>query len=427
MNMLCMTEREFLGIRRYMADHGVEPVDYGKERCCFLGADGRCMIREARPQACRFYSSLAVRQGTGEPAEDLWMVDMHEAFMNDAMDDEAALWRSWSSDGQTPAYLAVTRMASLSGRNIGLILDRLGLEPGMRVLDVGCGSGEYCFRLGSQVEGVSFTGLDHDADFVRFAQRRAEGGVGYPYEQPNPANDYRFVCADGLRMPFDSGSFDAVVSHTYLTALPSWQQGLKEMLRVCKPGGTVSSITSMTDDFYGSGLFRLFGEAPAPEDAELVARVDEVCARAFPEVNLISGAAPRDVPSAFARAGLDEVSCLPLGHYFCLSDAALGGGDYRRYVDLLRLVERERLARLLANPVARSQLSERDWRLFGELVERRHAELLTLEGANDEWNWYGNASLLVSGRVPETTRFRAWTGTDAPFMPPAPRGPRPRR
>lgn len=144
---------------------------------------------------------------------------------------------------------------------------------------------------------------------------------------------------------------------------------------------------------------RLFAGSLSPEEAELVQRVDEVASRAFPEVDLTGGIAPRDVPAAFAQAGLAHVRCLPLGHYFCLSDADTSPDDYRRHIDLLRVVEEELLARLLANPVAKGQLPECDWLRFAMLIEGRHAELAAKQGSNDEWSWYGNSSLLVIGEA----------------------------
>ena len=308
----------------------------------------------------------------------------------------------WSVDGQTPEFLAATRMASLGESALDVIVPRLNLEPGMRVLDVGCGSGEYSFRLGSRVRGVEFTGVDADEGFVEFASRRARGEIGFPFEEPSPHNSYRFARADGLALPFPDGSFDAVVSHTYLTAVPNWKASLKEMMRVCKPGGSVSSVTSLTDDFYGTGAIRLFGKDSESTLAELIERIDAVSARAFPEVNLIGGIEPREAPAAFARAGLENVRCLPLGHYFCLSDAQLNETDYRRHVDLLRLIEEERLERLLANPAAKAQLPDADWQLFAELIGKRHSQLLSAWRENREWDWYGNASLLVYGTAPAT-------------------------
>lgn len=303
----------------------------------------------------------------------------------------------WSSEGQTPAFLAVTRMASLSDANVRLALDDIQLKFGMRVLDVGCGSGEFCFRLGSQVEGVQFVGLDCDAVFTRFANARADGAVGYPYEAPNPANAYEFMCGDGLALPFEDGSFDAVVSHTYLTAVPDWHAALSEMIRVCKPGGSVSSIAAMTDDFYGTGAFALFSGPIDDDYVSLAARVGEVWASEFGGVNLTAGIAPRIVPPAFDAEGLKRVHCVPLGHYFCLSDASLSEEEYVRHVDLLAMMEREQLERLRGDFRTAGKLPAADWDAYGALIERRREELLAQQGANHEWNWFGSSSLLVVG------------------------------
>lgn len=321
----------------------------------------------------------------------------------------------WSVDGQTPEFLAVTRAVSLSDAIIGQVVPRLELFAGARVLDVGCGSGEYCIRLGSQTQGVSYTGLEYDPGFVSFAQRRAAGQVGYPFERPNQANSYAFVQGDGLDLPFDDGSLDAVVSHTYLTALPDWAAALAEMCRVCKPGGVVSSITSLTDDFYGTGTFDLFTGLLSPADAELLGRVGALEAQVQQPVDLMPGIAPRKVPVAFDWMGLEQVRCLPLGQYFCLSDADTSDAAYDRHVDLLAQIRRAQRRRLMADPATRALLCERDWESYGELIERRARQLKEMKGANREWDWYGNASLLVCGKVPceglsaRCERFRSAT------------------
>ena len=306
----------------------------------------------------------------------------------------------WSVDGQTPEFLAVTRAVSLSDAIIGQIVPRLQLFAGARVLDVGCGSGEYCIRLGSQTQDVSYTGLEYDSGFVAFARRRAAGQVGYPFEQPNPENSYVFLQGDGLDLPFEDGSFDAVVSHTYLTALPDWAAALAEMCRVCKPGGVVSSVTSLTDDFYGTGTFDLFTGLVSPEDAELLGRVGALEARVQQPMDLMPGIAPRKVPVAFDWMGLEQVSCLPLGQYFCLSDADTSATTYDRHVDLLAQTRRAQRQRLMADPATRALLSAQEWESYGELIERRVRQLKEMKGANREWDWYGNASLLVCGTVP---------------------------
>ncbi|MBQ9044001.1 MAG: class I SAM-dependent methyltransferase [Eggerthellaceae bacterium] len=303
---------------------------------------------------------------------------------------------SWSVDGQTPEFLAATRMVSLSDAIVKTILGQLRLQPGMRVLDVGCGSGEYAFRLGAAVEGVEFVGLEYDAAFVDFANKRSAGEVDYPFEEPNPANTYRFVCGNGLDLPFDDGSFDAVISHTYLTALPDWACALAEMCRVCKPGDTVSSVTSLTDDFYGTGTISLFSKLFDPESAELLQLVDKAKAAAFKDMNLMSGIPPRKAPVAFDWIGLENVRCTPLAHYACLSDAETTGEFKQRYVDLLFAHELSQLEHLKASPEARALLTDEQFNAYEKLMEWRRDELKNAT-RDREWNWYGNASLLVCG------------------------------
>ncbi len=306
---------------------------------------------------------------------------------------------SWSVDGQTPEFLAATRMISLNDSLIKTILSYIKLEPGMRVLDVGCGSGEYCFRLGSAVEGVHFTGLDIDPAFVEFATKRVTGEIGYPFEEPNQANGYFFICGDGLELPFKDGEFDIVISHTYLTAVPDWACAFAEMCRVCKPRGLVSSVTSLTDDFYGTGTISLFGSLLDSESVELLELVDKAKEKLGKRANLANGIFPRKVPVSFDWIGLENITCAPLPQYFCLSDASVTESERKRYVELLALMETNQIARMKAHPETAGMLSEDQWGALEDLVHLRRAALAEC-AQNREWNWYGNASLLVCGTVP---------------------------
>ena len=319
----------------------------------------------------------------------------------------------WSVDGQTPEFLAATRMASLADPVTRAIASALALAPGMRVLEAGCGSGELSLRLGRHVSGVTFTGIDLDARFIDCARQRAAGTAVWPLDLGGGDNSFRFEVGDGLDLPFPDGSFDAVISHTYLTAVPDWAAALAEMCRVCKPGGTVASITSMTDDFYGTGSYGLFaGCLLAPDSAGLVSRVHEARARISSPVDLVPGIAPRKVPVAFSWMGLESVRALPLGHYFCLSDAGTSDDDYRRFVELLY---RDGLSDIgqLERKGGQAGISEEDLANYRALVEARRAALLAQAGSNREWNWHGSSSLMVAGTVPAqgmAARCKAFAG-----------------
>ncbi len=77
-----------------------------------------------------------------------------------------------------PAYL---RNAFTKGteQEVGFLVDALGLEPGMRVLDVGCGPGRHSLALAAR--GIATHGVDLSPDFVTLA-RDAAGGLPASFE-----------------------------------------------------------------------------------------------------------------------------------------------------------------------------------------------------------------------------------------------------
>jgi SAM-dependent methyltransferase len=79
-------------------------------------------------------------------------------------------WFDAVADFLGPAYL---RNAFTMGteQEVDFIVDALGLTPGMRVLDVGCGPGRHSLALARR--GIDVVGVDHSAEFVRLAQAAA--------------------------------------------------------------------------------------------------------------------------------------------------------------------------------------------------------------------------------------------------------------
>jgi len=80
-----------------------------------------------------------------------------------------------------PAYL---RNAFTKGteQEVDFLVDALLLEPGMRVLDVGCGPGRHSLSLARR--GYDVVGIDHSREFVRLAREAATAaGVGAVFEQ----------------------------------------------------------------------------------------------------------------------------------------------------------------------------------------------------------------------------------------------------
>jgi SAM-dependent methyltransferase len=114
--------------------------------------------------------------------------------------------------------------------------DRLGLRPGERVLDMGCGAGRHAFEMYRR--GADVLALDMDADELAtvsewFAAMREEGSV--------PAGAEADVKqGDALDLPFPDGEFDRVVAAEVLEHIPDDNRAISELVRVLRPGGTIA-------------------------------------------------------------------------------------------------------------------------------------------------------------------------------------------
>jgi len=97
--------------------------------------------------------------------------------------------------------------------------------PGLSVLDVGCGTGNYALELAAC--GLAVTGVDiSPAMLVRAREKARTRGLVVSFHP-----------ADARELPFADNAFDAVVSVTALDFLPEPALALAEAYRVLQPGG----------------------------------------------------------------------------------------------------------------------------------------------------------------------------------------------
>lgn len=136
--------------------------------------------------------------------------------------------RFWSRYIQTTQELYASRAVRFREDNAALWLEKIGIQPGQRVLEIGCGGGLFCHRIKQAEPGVSVTGLDMDGGHIEWAKEKV-GQMGLECE---------FVCADALHMPFADESFDLCFSYTVAEHLPQ-EQFLAEQRRVLRKGGHI--------------------------------------------------------------------------------------------------------------------------------------------------------------------------------------------
>jgi SAM-dependent methyltransferase len=114
--------------------------------------------------------------------------------------------------------------------------DRLGLRPGERALDMGCGAGRHAFEMFRR--GADVVAFDQDGDELAgvlelFGAMREEGQV--------PAGaEADIKQGDALSLPFADGEFDRVVAAEVLEHIPEDTTAIAELARVLRPGGTLA-------------------------------------------------------------------------------------------------------------------------------------------------------------------------------------------
>ncbi len=107
--------------------------------------------------------------------------------------------------------------------------ERARLEPGMKALDLCCGTGDLALALAERVgPGGAVTGADFSRPMLDLAREKAvDRGV----------SQVGFEWADALELPFEDDSFDAVTIAFGARNLADLDRGLAEMRRVLVPGG----------------------------------------------------------------------------------------------------------------------------------------------------------------------------------------------
>jgi ubiquinone/menaquinone biosynthesis C-methylase UbiE len=160
------------------------------------------------------------------------------------------------------------------------LADAAAVNDGMRVLDVGCGPGGLTRELAARVGAANIAAIDPAPQFAEACRKR------------NPGADVRQGVAEEL--PWADAEFDAALSSLVIGFMRDPDQGVQEMARVTRPGGTVAAC--MWDIATGGmTMLRMFWSA-----------VREVDPAAEGERRM-AGTVEGDIAERLRRAGLDDV------------------------------------------------------------------------------------------------------------------------
>jgi SAM-dependent methyltransferase len=230
----------------------------------------------------------------------------------------------------------------------------LNLPPGLRWLDVCCGSGVITEAIVECNAPASVAGVDASAEQINFArQHRAHPNV-------------TFEIADAMALPFPDASFDVAVCGLALNYIPNPVQGLEEFCRVTRPGSTVAVY--LWDYARGARFLREFWDAASAIDHE-AATLDQ--ALRFPICT------QEGLRSTFEEVKLEQLSLIALdvvtrftGFDDYWEPLLTGQGSAPNYLATrdkrIRAEIRERLrAALPANAQGAIELPARAWAIRG--------------------------------------------------------------
>jgi SAM-dependent methyltransferase len=138
------------------------------------------------------------------------------------------------------------------------LVEVAGIAPGQAVLDVACGTGIVARTAADRMGGQGrVAGLDANEGMLTVARRL------------RPGIEWRQ--GDAADLPFDVGSFDAVLCQAALMFFPDRAAALREMARVVAPGGTVAvQVWDRLEAQEGFGaMYEAFAEHLGPEAMKL--------------------------------------------------------------------------------------------------------------------------------------------------------------
>lgn len=161
----------------------------------------------------------------------------------------------------------------------------LSLRPGLNVLDVGCGTGDFLRLLAPIVSPGTAVGLDLSETMIAEARQRSAAYI----------DNLSFRVGSVVDLPFPPASFDRIVSTQLLLHVPDPVKALAEMKRVLVPSGVIS----ISEIDWGTLVVQ-------SSDNELGRRFSDLACR-----ELRNGLIVRELPGQLRELGFNHIAILP--------------------------------------------------------------------------------------------------------------------
>jgi demethylmenaquinone methyltransferase/2-methoxy-6-polyprenyl-1,4-benzoquinol methylase len=193
--------------------------------------------------------------------------------------------------------------------------DLANVKPGDAALDVATGTGDLALELGRRVSpGGQVVGVDFSERMLELAREKA-GGSGLPI---------RFEVANALALPFGDHEFDAATVGFGARNFADLDQGLREMVRVVRPGGRVVVLEITTPQRRPlSTFFELWFDRGVPVLGRLAG---DAQAYSYLPSSVRRFPGPEQLAGAMWHAGLEDIRYL----LTCGGIIAIHAGTVRR-------------------------------------------------------------------------------------------------
>ncbi len=220
--------------------------------------------------------------------------------MNDTKSEIKDYWNKRSSTFDlSPGHIIANRKEENAWKS--LLQDKIGGND-KKILDIGAGTGFLSLMLAGM--GHEVVGLDISEEMIEKAKKKAVGqGV-----------EVEFKLGDAENLPFEIGSFDALVNRAVLWTLPDPKKAISEWRRVLKPGGKLcfflhephpDGVADRVRRHFGN-LFILIAERRNPWNSLYDGK------KMGAELPFRGGVVPLVITKLLEESGLNNVSAEPM-------------------------------------------------------------------------------------------------------------------